>query len=138
MTDTLNKWQWYVGHDEEVYTSGPYDTRDEAAYIAREEYGGGHIVEAKRCALELSKEFGVGDFLERIDEAHYDFQNENGDPVFDISTEAQSRLEICVRATITQWQKDEALTFVPGAFSAQRNEEWIEGAIDAPKDGDAK
>lgn len=138
MTDTLNKWQWYVGHDEEFYTSGPYDTRDEAAYIAREEYGGGYIVEAKRCALELSKEFGVGAFLERTEESNYEFQNENGDLVFDVPTGAQSRLEVCVRAAIAQWQKDEALTFVPWAFSAQRNEEWIEGAIDAPNEGGAK
>lgn len=47
MTYTQENWSWWVGRDDERFTT-ECESRDEAVYIAREEYEGAWIIEARR------------------------------------------------------------------------------------------
>lgn len=126
MTTTEN-WSWWVGHDEERFHT-KCDSREEAVYIAREEYGGGWIVEAvKPGNIKLSGYFDVEDFLVRADECS---QDDHSDPegnhyVFEDTSPHCVDLEAMVRATIDQWQDKHGLVFTGWAFQAIRNLEYI-------------
>ncbi len=128
-TLTEPKWHWYVGHYEEEYTSGPYETRAEAVQIAKEEYESGWIIEAYKRPISLAAYFDAGEFLERAEELGYDFSNENGDPLFDVDMDQMKDLQQRVRSTIKQWQADHKLEFIPWTFTGQRNMEFIDGEM---------
>lgn len=125
---TLN-WKWYVGHYEEEFSSGPYETREEAVQIAKEEYEGGWIIEAYKSPIALAPYFDARNFVERAEDDGYEFSNESGDPLFDITKDQMKELEEMVRQTITDWQKKHNLVFMPWTFTGQRNLEFIDGEM---------
>lgn len=121
------EWRWYVGKDEERYTTECVD-RDEAVYIAREEYEGAHIIEAcKPVNIPISGYFHAGRFIEYAEDAAYDVHAdpESGEPVFDLEPEQMADLQAMVRAAMDEWQAKHGLTFQGFAFSASRNGEYI-------------
>lgn len=127
-------WTWWVGHDDERYTT-QCDSRDEAVQIAQEEFDGAHIVEAKKPAnLKLSQQFDIELFLERAEEAAWEEHADEGsdDPVYDVSEDQKAALLERVRSAIDDWQMSHGLKFQGFKFSAQRNEEYI-----PPSDEDA-
>lgn len=125
-------WKWYVGHSEDYFTGGPYDTRDEAVYIAKEEFEGGWILEAHKRPVKLSAYFDEDQFLEHAGERSYDLSGEDGEPIFDVTDAQAHDLVTRVRAAIDQWQLDHGLVFMPWVFSGQRNLEFIDGKVGDP------
>jgi hypothetical protein len=126
---TLN-WQWYVGYSDESYSGGPYDTREEAVQIAKEEFDGGYIVEAYKLPIDLARHFEVDRFLEDFEDNNYELGNfEEGGPIIDITKDQAKDLEEMVRNTIADWQKKHNLVFMPWAFTDSRNEEFIRGEM---------
>ena len=124
MTDHL-EWKWYSGENEEEFSGGPFDTRDEAI-DALDGYGG-YIVLARKVPLQLSKHFDATLFLEGAEDDVCDLCNENGDPIFDMSKEQSEDLQARVRAAIDAWQYAHNLTFVPWFFSESKLLERIPG-----------
>ncbi|MGY6705889.1 hypothetical protein [Roseinatronobacter sp.] len=125
-------WSWWVGKDDERYTT-ECGSHDEARYIAREEYEGAFIVEAKKPEnIALSGYFDADHFLERAEENAYDSHADpEGDaPVFDATPDQREDLQAVVRAAIDQWQAKHSLVFSGFLFSAARNQEWIDGPED--------
>ena len=129
---TDDGWKWWVGRDDERYTT-ECDTRDEAVYIAREEYEGAWIIEAKRTAgIKLSGYFDAYQFIEGAEDQAYDdhADEEIGDPVFEMKLEHIAELQDVVRAAIDEWQAKHGLVFQGFKFAASRNQEWIAGPED--------
>lgn len=124
---TEQEWKWYSGSNEETFEYGPFDTREQA--IAELDGYGGYIVLARKVPLRLSGYFDADTFLENAEDSAYDMANENGDPVFDISSDQQADLEARIRAAIEAWQYAHNLTFMPWAFSGTKNLERIEETL---------
>lgn len=122
MTEHL-EWKWYSGSNEEQFSGGPFDTREEA--IADLDGYGGYIVLARKVPLRLSGYFDVDTFLEQAEEAAYDLCNESGDTLFDLSKEQSEDLQARIRTAIEAWQYAHNLTFVPWAFTGSKNLERI-------------
>ena len=122
-------YKWYVGSSEELFNTGPLDTREEAVHIAKEEYEGAWIIEAYKRPVDLSNYFDVDFFLENAEEAVYDMGNEDDIPVFDITHQQAAHLQAVVRTAIQQWQAEQNLVFLPWAFTDQRNLEFIDGEV---------
>lgn len=118
------EWSWWVGPNQEIYHT-ECGSREEALRIARSEYEGAYICEARKDKLELADYFDANDFLERADESAYEESNEDGDPVFEVAPAQQAFLQEAVRAAIRKWQADHGLTFIPWRFTAVRNEEFV-------------
>jgi hypothetical protein len=133
MTDDKKDWGWYVGHDDEVYTSGP-ETYEDAVRIAREEYEGAHICEAYKDPVPLSSMFDVHNWLEQCEErACEEYLGEDGRELFDVTTEQATELQGAVRAAIEKWQSENKLTFTPFMFTEARNHEYIQPQPDTDR-----
>ena len=117
------EWKWYSGSNEETFSDGPFDTREQAI-DALDGYGG-YIVLARKVPQRLSQFFHADTFLENAEDSAYDMANEDGDPLFDISSDQQADLEARVRAAIEAWQYAHNLTFMPWAFNGTKNLERI-------------
>lgn len=129
MTREAEKWSWWVGRDEERYTTECAD-RDEAVYIAREEYEGAHICEAQKPAnIKLSKYFDADLFVENAEDSAYDDHgdHESDDVIFDVTPDQRQDLDVMVRAAIDAWQDKHALKFTGFLFTVSRNHEYISG-----------
>ena len=120
-----------MGCERETYIT-ECDTREEAAQIAREEYEGAYIVEARKCAnLQLSEHFDAEYFLERTNDCNKDLWDEYGEWMpFATTPEQTASLQCAVRAAIAKWQEENEIKFVPFVFAETRNEEWIPGPDD--------
>ena len=132
MTQNIEKWSWWVGKDDERYTT-ECDTREEAVMIAREEYEGGYIVEARKPDnIPLSRYFGADQFIEDAEDNAYEdhADEESGVPVFDVTPDHIKDLQAMVGAAIDEWQAKHGLVFSAFKFSASRNEAWIAGPED--------
>jgi hypothetical protein len=124
-------WGWYVGRDDEVYTSGP-ETYEDAVRIAREEYEGAHICEAYKAPVPLASMFDAHDWLEECEERVWDeYVGQNGDCLFDLTPEQTKSLQNTVRAAIEKWQTENGLTFMPFMFTESRNHEYISAPAEA-------
>jgi len=132
MTQNIKKWSWWVGKDDERYTT-ECETREEAVLIAREEYEGAWIIEARKPdSIPISKYFDVGRFIEDTEERAYEnhADEEGGDAVFDVTADQIADLQDVVRAAMDQWQSKHGLVFQGFKFAASRNQEWVEGPED--------
>ncbi|TNE55193.1 MAG: hypothetical protein EP341_05430 [Sphingomonadales bacterium] len=121
------EWSWWVGSDEERYTT-ECGSKEEAVRIAKEEYEGAYIVEAiKPGNIPLSGYFDAHMFMERADENAWDDHGDpEGDmPVFDAPPDLRNDLQDMVRATIDAWQLKHGIKFTSFAFAASRNHEYI-------------
>ncbi len=132
MSEDQKDWGWYVGRDEEVYTSGP-ETRENAIRIARDEYEGAHICEAYKAPVSLASMFDAHGWLEDCEDAAWEVHiGENGDLLFDVTPEDREALQVAVRAAIEKWQAERGLTFMPFMFTEARNHEYIPAVAEAP------
>ena len=127
MTEHL-EWKWYSGSDQEQFSGGPFDTREQA--IADLDGCGGYIVLARKVPLRLSGYFDIDAFMESAEEAAYELCNENGDPLFDVSKEQSEDLQARIRAAIEAWQYAHNLTFVPWAFTESKNLERVKETLE--------
>jgi len=116
-------WKWYVGHSEEVYTYGPFNSKDEAleAAIANEAY---FITEAYKKLIVLGQYFELNDlwpFWENIKNKHeevFGCEHDAYDPLKNI---ALGGLEQYIQKAMIQWQKDKGLEIIPFYFTETRN-----------------
>lgn len=115
-------WKWYAGNSDEVYCSGPFDTREEAL-----DEGYPYILEAAKEDVSLSNFVDVDQLFENANDQGYDLQGESGEPLFDPSKEQGDDLNEMIRDAIDLWQLKHNLTFTPWCFTHQRNEEFIDG-----------
>lgn len=121
-------WGWYVGHNEEEFNSGPFETKEEAVHIAHEECDGAFIVEARKEDILLSSQFDVDRFIEDADDRCYDMMGLDDCCLFgsNITKDQMGDLQEIVRAAINRWQQDHGLTFTPWVFIKTRNLEFIQ------------
>jgi hypothetical protein len=129
MTEEKINWQWWAGSDDERYTIGPCDSREQAFQEGQDHYSGEgfHIVEAVQASdLRLALQFNASDFLENVEDRVYDdYTGPDGEPVFVMSKAQVARLQSVVRSAIEAWQCEENLTFKGWKFQRQRNEEFV-------------
>lgn len=133
MADDQKDWGWYVGRDDELYTSGPEEYED-AVRIARDEYGGAYICEAYKAPVRLSSMFDVHGWLEQCEDRVWEeCIGENGDKLFDMTPEQSKSLQDVVRAAIDKWQAKSNLTFMPFMFTECRNHDYIPALAETEK-----
>jgi len=131
-------WGWYIGRDDEIYTSGP-ESKECAMRIAREEYEGAHICEAYKEPVSLSSMFDACEWIEDCEDKVWDeCVGENGDILFDMTPEDRDSLQVAVRAAIAKWQADRKLVFMPFMFTEARNHEYIMSTDDTSKQKEPK
>lgn len=106
---------WYSSNDEEVWSGGPYDTREEAEVEAK---ANEHrlIMQATKWPIRVSRFFDQADFIEQAEESLYDLANEDGDPILDFTPEVNLDLQARVRAAIDEWQVAHQLSLVAWRF----------------------
>ena len=126
MRDQL-EWKWYSGTNDENFSNGPFDTREQA--VAELDGYGGYVVQARKVPLRLSGYFDVDQLLGSAEDVVYDQCNENGDPLFDLTDEQSKDLQDRIRAAIDEWQDAQSRVFVPWAFSETKNLERIEETL---------
>lgn len=127
LTNAEVVWHWYAGDNDEVYTTGPHSSRDEALTEACG-MGWERIVlcEACKVPVKLSSYFSTEGILEAVSEDD-DLTNEYGDGVEISTTPEQSReLEALVRAVIDDWQARHKIIIDPWAFTEVRKVEEVE------------
>ncbi|WP_353429219.1 hypothetical protein [Paracoccus denitrificans] len=136
-------WQWYSGRNDENFSFGPCDTREEAIRLAVEDgmceersaddpevwENHIHLVEAQSAPLRLADWIGTDTLLERADEAVADSDricHEHGDgPWFEATPEQEADLAARLCRACDEWQAAHGLTFTCRTFSATRNAEFV-------------
>jgi hypothetical protein len=119
-------WQWFSGANDEWYSNGPFDTRDEA--IEALEGEGGFIIEAQKQRVRFTAS-GL------IDDQYYDaddlFSYDHGDEHdriggADLIAAADAELQALLDAWTARWQHTFA---APTIFAATRNAEQVATAV---------
>jgi len=120
------EYKWWYGPNEELFTEGPFDTRDAAVDFALSN-DGGVVVEARKSEVSLSSYIDVDDILEQAEERSADDHGwmEDCNPLFDLSSDDINSLERYMRGAVDKWQSDRELTFVPRVFSEVRNTTFV-------------
>lgn len=126
---TKPTWGWWVGSNEEWYSTGPLASRDDAIAGGKAEYPGETfcIVEALPQSLSFSAENLIdAQYFEADDLFSYEDGNDpdrKGKP--EVIKEANAELQ----ALLDQWCDKWRHTFVtPSLFAATRNGETISGS----------
>lgn len=120
------EWAWWAGSNDENYSEGPFDTREEA--IAALDGYGGYICEAKQTPLRLSEWVGLDRLLETAEDnfADSDRCSEcDADSVFKVTPDQEKDLTAILKESIDAWQNAHVLVFTCYTFSHQRNLEGI-------------
>lgn len=114
---TASNTAWYSSNDKEVWTGGPYDTRQEAE---KEAEANGHrlIMRATKDPDRVSEHFDQGEFFDAAEGSLYDLCNEDGDPILDFDSAVNLDLQSRVRAAIDEWQVAHQLSPMPWRFSS--------------------
>jgi hypothetical protein len=141
MAKIHDDWKWYSGNNEEYFSLGPFDTRQEAIDAAQDDAGGEfqdddgstwkvgvHIVEARKESLRLSQWIDVERMVENADEdvgesdrsSEYDVP-----PYFKFTKEQYADLVRRLKAACDEWQSAYGLTFNTHTFSAMRNADYV-------------
>lgn len=119
MSEDQEKWMWWSGPNDELYTNGPYLTREEA--LEALDGGWGYIVEAVSQKLRFSAE----DMLETQyfeNDDLFSGEGPNADRIGD-NKDADAELQ----ALLDEWTAKWAHTFIsPTRFKGHRIEEAIE------------
>lgn len=139
--DTLGDvldYKWWAGRDEEHFSLGPFDTREQAIDEGRSEFyddegPGFHIIEAAKRLLDVSKFMSAAQFvenlLERVDEDIIDEHgNEDGDPMLDPTPEQEKDLAAMFKATFGAWQLKHKIVVEPYVFTHTRHREHVPAA----------
>ncbi|MBM7328754.1 hypothetical protein JS562_37685 [Agrobacterium sp. S2] len=129
---TEKNWKWYSGDNNESYSFGPFDTREEAIAEARGQNGddvGVHVAEAYKEPLKLSSYLSrhmIEIILEHAEDCVADLGDEYGDHVtFDLSDEEAKDLRNMLSSATDAWQEKHGLKFTTWCFTDTRNEEFI-------------
>jgi hypothetical protein len=112
---TASSTAWYSSNDEEHWTGGPYETREEAEAGAKDNE---HrlICEATKGPIRVSRLFDQCEFIENAEERIHDLSNEDGDPILDFKPEVNLNLRDRVRKAIDEWQVAHQLAPMPWLF----------------------
>lgn len=138
------QWGWWAGRDEECFTVGPCETREDAICEATSECLGETndsgewklnfcVIEAKQDPLAFGDWIDFDKMIERAEESLFDSDRvgeEDDSTVFDISTENQADLEVRLKRVCIEWQLANNLHFKTSLFSHQRNKEFV--TVDHP------
>lgn len=118
---TKDKWQWFSGTNDEYFTNGPFETREEAIE-ALDGYGG-HIIEAERYPITFSAR-------RLIDDQYFDcedyFSGEYSEPARYGNEEFVAAADAELQAALDAWLAKWSVSFIqPEMFCRQRNAEYI-------------
>ncbi len=125
------QWQWWHSHDGGESYWGPCDSREDAITAGRDEADGESFIicEATKGTLRAFIGARVGEWL---DDNNEDMGDPEGDPVSaNITTAQWEDLQSRLDATALEWIKTHNLDRHVWAFDDTRNEEDIEGDVDA-------
>jgi len=125
---STNSWKWYSGDNEENYSYGPFDTREEAIDEARGGYGddvGIHVIEAIKGEIRVRDYIGADHILEEAEERAYDLRGEGDDNIFDVTLDQEKDLAVMLKTACDAWQIKHDLRFVPWVFTSTRNAAYI-------------
>lgn len=133
---TSENWMWWAGRDDERYTVGPCETKEQAIEGGREDFDGDSfcIIEAiQNDDIRLADTLDGDYLLEIAEEKAYDeYADPEGDSlIFDLSTDQVKSFGAAIKEAIEAWQNAEGLTFKSFLFSKTRNFEVIAGQDDA-------
>ncbi|WP_103173729.1 hypothetical protein [Paracoccus sp. SY] len=131
---------WYSSNDEEVWSGGPYATREEAEAEA-EANEHRMICEAEKKPIQVSLQFDRDTFFEAAEESLWDQCNEDGDPLLDFTLEVQNDLQKRVREAIDAWQVAHQLSPMPWRFEYTSDPEiaaWAKAELAALVDAKAE
>lgn len=138
-----NGWKWFAGGNDEYFSIGPCDTRDEAIAEATQDCSGEfqdeadgkwkvgiHLVEARQDPLRLSRFVDVERMLERAEEdvsesdmVNYDFGDDG--PFFKATPVQENDLEARIKKACDEWQDAHSIAYKPHTFSASRNHDYV-------------
>ena len=137
-------WQWWAGANDEWFTVGPCDTKEEAIHQAiGDEVGlrfdksqdppcwtqSFQVVEARQDPLKLSDWIDAERIIERANEALADSDRVsseiNDGPWFEAAVGQESDLIRRIKLACDEWQAAHGLVFHSNTFSHQRNSETI-------------
>lgn len=120
----MTSWKWYSGPNDEHYTNGPFDTREEA--VAALEGDAGHVIEAMKHDVHFT--------VERLIENQYD----ENDDLFDYDNAEPGRIgdwktaDAELQALLDGWVDKHRDTFVePNMFVSTRNDAVIAAQVSA-------
>ncbi|WP_295045153.1 hypothetical protein [uncultured Paracoccus sp.] len=130
---TASHTAWYSSNDQDIWSGGPYDTREEAEAEAA---GSEHrlIVQATKPPIRLSRYFTHGEFLEGVDDALCDYHDPDGCPATDFAPAVNMDLQARVCAAIDEWQVAHQLapcTWAFTGFGAVETAAWVKDAEEA-------
>lgn len=121
----INEPTWWAGSNDEWFTEGPFDTREEAlaegrAYAEDHELEGFFIAEARTQEIRFSAKRLIEDQYMELEDA-FDFDNGNEPDRLKGAEEADAELQ----ALLDAWCEKHKGTFVqPGVFASCKTE-WI-------------
>lgn len=126
----MTDWKWWSGSNDEFYTNGPFDTREEA--IEELDGQGGYIVEAVRDKVQFSAK-------RLIDQQYFEeddyFSYEHGEPDRVGEKELIAQADMELQAALDVWLDKWRYTFVtPEIFANSRNHESV--PVDYSSDGE--
>jgi hypothetical protein len=147
----LENWQWWVGENEDRYSTGPCATREEAIAealdndVGFEESADGSINRLHLCEALMLPPSRLADYLdlvniiERADEKADDagLIDPDGDQNFFNSSENQFEdLRCRLKRACDEWQQAHGLVFQSLLFKKARNAEFVElrNTAKPPKD----
>lgn len=119
-------WKWWAGSNEEHFTIGPCDTREEA--LAEAEGEGWwviHLTEAKQDPIDFSEMIDGRDIFERWLEDDEQLYTEDGDCCVSVSDGLLADLDEMLKMAVRHWQAKHGINQMRYYFSAQRNGETI-------------
>lgn len=121
--DAATDWRWWSGTNDEWYSNGPFDTRDQA--VAALDGHGGYIVEAQNGVIHFSADRLIQhQYYDDEDLFAYDYgdEPERRGPIAAIEA-ADAELQIL----LDSWLNRHRATFMPPVtFAATRNAEKVE------------
>lgn len=135
-TNDAQNWGWWIGDNDDHYSSGPHATRDHAILAAKFERMGFEaedqtvafcIVEAQSNPIEFAPLFDAREWLEWVDENKLsDLWGESGESRLDQLGETDiDNLQDKVVAAIQSWQVGLKVQILPYIFSNTRNAEFL-------------
>lgn len=119
-------WKWFAGSNDEHYTVGPCETRDEALMLAGDEdWDVIYLVEARQDPVDMSKMIDGPDIYERWLEDDEELFDEDGRCCVDVKEHQLKDLSEMLVMAVRHWQAKHAIAPVKYLFSATRNYEEI-------------
>lgn len=120
----MSNWKWYSGTNEEYFSGGPFDTREEAVEALEGEAG--CVIEATKPDLRLAQHLDFQQALEELEE-NFDRMEEDRDVIFEMTKGQEADLIRRLQEACEQWQTANNLTFTSCAFGQTGGVEFING-----------